>query len=76
MTDAIRADLLISAGYETQILEFVDLSHTPKNLLLRAVRTNVGEKARKSALQEVKQLMAEFHLKPTLYTLLYENREA
>ena len=76
MTDAIRADLLISAGYETQILEFVDLSHTPKNLLLRAVRTNVGEKARERALQEVKQLMAEFHLKPTLYTLLYENREA
>ena len=75
MTDAIRADLLIAAGYDTQILEFVDLSHTPKNLLIRAVRTGVGEKTRQKALQEVRQLMEEFHLKPTLYTLLYGKEE-
>lgn len=76
MTDAIRADLLIAAGYDTQILEFVDLSHTPKNLLIRAVRTGVGEKTRQKALQEVCQLMQEFHLEPTLYTLLYGKKEA
>ena len=44
MTDAIRANLLICAGYDTSVLEFVDLSHTPKNLLIRAVKTNVSEK--------------------------------
>jgi hypothetical protein len=38
-TDALRAEALECAGYRTQVLEFVDLDHTPKNLLLRAVRT-------------------------------------
>jgi len=37
-TDAMRANLLTQAGYETQILEFIDMEHTPKNLLIRAVR--------------------------------------
>lgn len=37
-TDVIRAELLKSAGYETQILEFIDIENTPKNLLLRAVK--------------------------------------
>lgn len=39
ITDAVRADLLESKGYDTQILEFIDMEHTPKNLLIRAVRT-------------------------------------
>ncbi len=36
-TDGIRAKLLESVGYDTQILEFIDMEHTPKNLLIRAV---------------------------------------
>jgi hypothetical protein len=38
LTDALRAELLESRGYRVQILEFIDMSHTPKNLLIRAVR--------------------------------------
>ena len=38
ITDAIRANLLEEMGYETQILEFIDMEHTPKNLLIRAVK--------------------------------------
>lgn len=37
-TDAIRAQLLELVGYRTQLLEFIDLEHTPKNLLIRAVK--------------------------------------
>lgn len=37
-TDAMRANLLKQEGYETQILEFIDMEHTPKNLLIRAVK--------------------------------------
>lgn len=38
-TDAIRAKLLELVGYKTQLLEFIDLEHTPKNILIRAVRS-------------------------------------
>lgn len=42
-TDALRVAALDNAGYRTQILEFVDLDHTPKNLLIRAVKRRDGE---------------------------------
>jgi SAM-dependent methyltransferase len=38
VTDAVRANLLELAGYRTQLLEFIDLEHTPKNILIRAVK--------------------------------------
>lgn len=38
LTDALRASLLEQNGYDVQILEFIDMEHTPKNLLIRAVR--------------------------------------
>lgn len=38
ITDALRANLLEKNGYETQILEFIDMEHTPKNLMIRAVK--------------------------------------
>ena len=42
ITDAIRAGLLEQQGYDTQILEFIDMEHTPKNLLIRAVKRPDG----------------------------------
>jgi len=38
-TDALRSELLEHCGYQTQVIEFVDLEHTAKNLLIRATRT-------------------------------------
>ena len=38
LTDGLRAQMLKSAGYDTQILEFISMEHTPKNLLIRAVK--------------------------------------
>lgn len=71
MTDALRANLLICAGYDTSVLEFVDLSHTPKNLLIRAVRTNVSDKKKQQAMSKIQNIMKEFSVRPTLYALLY-----
>ena len=57
-TDALRAKLLEVHGYKTQVLEFIELEHTPKNLLLRAVRRKVpdpdGDAYRLAALQTLK----------------------
>lgn len=70
-TDAIRGNLLTCAGYRTQLLEFVDLSHTPKNLLIRAVKNPaMSKKTRQTQLSEVHAVMDVFHVEPTLYRLL------
>lgn len=70
MTDAVRGNLLTASGYRTQLLEFVDLSHTPKNILIRAVKTNIPEKTRREALREVDALKEQFGFRPTLDGLL------
>lgn len=75
MTDAIRANLLEYSGYRTQVLEFIDFSHTPKNLLIRAIKSNIGKDHREKMLSEVEGLNKEFNLKPTLYTLLMNNQK-
>jgi len=70
-TDAVRGNLLEYCGYKTQIMEFIDLDHTPKNILIRAVkRASTPEKTRKKALDEIHSLINEFGFKPTLYELL------
>ena len=43
-TDGIRAEILENHGYRTQILEFIDMEHTPKNVLIRAVKEGKGKK--------------------------------
>lgn len=72
ITDAIRANLLEAEGYETSILEFIDMEHTPKNLLIRAVKRSAGSerKARQSA-KEVTVLTDKLQIEPTLQRLLF-----
>mgnify|MGYP000420540989 FL=1 len=49
VTDGLRAKYLEAAGYDTQVLEFIDMEHTPKNILLRAVRADEKRVTKKSA---------------------------
>ena len=70
LTDALRANLLEQQGYETQILEFIDMEHTPKNILIRAVRKNSSNIKPKSACPDVQGVMELLHLAPTLEQLL------
>ncbi len=75
-TDAIRGNLLEYAGYKTQLLEFIDFAHTPKNILIRAIRRGATPKAtREKALREVDNLMKEFNTDQTLYNLLVKEKE-
>lgn len=73
MTDSVRANLLECVGYKTQLLEFIDIAHSPKNILIRASKTNVSKEKKQKALNEVKNLMKQFNLNPTLYNLLKED---
>ena len=77
LTDALRADLLKAQGYQVDLLEFVDMEHSPKNLLIRAVKETGAfcapgaNQSARSAKQRVEEAMAEYHVRPTLYHLLY-----
>ena len=53
LTDAIRANVLEEMGYDTDILEFIDMEHTPKNILLRGVKKNKMKKIEKHKLFEM-----------------------
>lgn len=76
ITDAIRADLLESQGYDTNIMEFIDMEHTPKNLLIRAVKRNGRFKWKaEHAREEVASLTQELQIEPTLQKLLFPVEE-
>lgn len=68
VTDAMRAEYLEGEGYEAQILEFIDMEHTPKNILIRAVKT--GRK--KSNGDTIKACEASLHINPMIGVLLKE----
>lgn len=70
MTDSVRGNLLECAGYKTQLLEFIDISHSPKNILIRASKSNLSKDKKQKSLEQVNALMKEFNFNPTLYNLL------
>ena len=71
ITDAMRANLLDASGYETSILEFIDMEHTPKNLLIRAVKRQEGDERRQRETRRKADAVAEFlHIDPALKRLL------
>ena len=67
VTDAARAKLLTANGYDTQILEFIDMEHTPKNLLIRAVKSS---KEDISAREETKDMLEALNLELTIDKLI------
>jgi len=71
MTDALRAELLEQKGYDVQILEFIDMSHTPKNLLIRGVKRK-KEKQCSSQITAYEKLCDSMNLHGTLENLLKE----
>lgn len=71
ITDALRAEYLEGEGYDAQILEFIDMEHTPKNILIRAVKT--GKK--KANKEEIKNCEKQLHVSPMLGRLLEDKGE-
>lgn len=71
ITDALRAEYLEGEGYDAQILEFIDMEHTPKNILIRAVK--MGKK--KANKEEIKNCEKQLHVSPMLGRLLEDKGE-
>lgn len=68
ITDALRAEILERCGYDTQILEFIDMEHTPKNLLIRAVRRKEMRPVGRQ--KDIGGVMEFLRISPTLEKLL------
>lgn len=64
LTDAIRANLLEEMGYETDVLEFIDMEHTPKNILIRGVKRNKMKKAEKK--EKLLEMTNVLHINTTM----------
>ncbi|WP_105176464.1 class I SAM-dependent methyltransferase [Clostridium cagae] len=73
MTDSVRANLLECMGYKTQLLEFIDIAHSPKNILIRASKSKISDSKKEKSLSEVKNLMEQFNVNPKLFNLLKDD---
>ena len=85
-TDAIRANLLEQWGYKAQVLEFIDMDHTPKNILIRGVKKNSDTKqatpdkykkirVNNQAILSYEDILKTFGIEPTLDKLLTEYKK-
>ena len=64
VTDALRGEWLESQGYKVQMLEFIDMEHTPKNILIRAIKKN-GSVAKDTT---TPSLMSSLGILPEIFT--------
>ncbi len=73
VTDGLRAEYLRAEGYDVQVLEFIETEHTPKNILIRGVKTSQGTGAQ-SIYDQIASCNEFFQVNPTLGNLL--NKES
>lgn len=66
-TDGIRACLLEEQGYDVKLMEFIDMEHTPKNILIRAVKKTENHTAAETGIKELEEFL---HVETTLRKLL------
>ena len=72
-TDSIRGLMLEACGYKTDIMEFIDIAHSPKNLLIRAVKKNVSQDKKNRSVSDAENLCREFGVRQTLMDMLRED---
>jgi len=68
-TDGIRAQILEILGYRTQLVEFIDMEHTPKNILIRAIKSDKPNNSKK-LISDYKNLITFLNARPYLHKLL------
>lgn len=70
LTDAIRARIIGLMGYKSEVMEFIEIENTPKNIMIRSVRNNKPMDMAKK--QELDELIKEYNISPTLYNLIFK----
>ncbi|MEG0899317.1 MAG: SAM-dependent methyltransferase [Oscillospiraceae bacterium] len=68
-TDAIRGNCLELMGYQTNLLEFVDMTHSPKNILIRAIKSKKALKNKETYLAEISSICEQFNFEPEITKL-------
>lgn len=64
VTDALRGEWLEQQDYKVQMLEFIDMEHTPKNILIRAVKKSTG----KDTTNKLPALAASLKVMPEIFS--------
>lgn len=72
ITDALRAELLETKGYRVQLLEFIDMEHTPKNILIRAVKRSNSWQEFATPRKQLEECIEFLHVEPCLLRLFQE----
>ena len=70
LTDSLRAEMLEDSGYNVQLLEFINMEGTPKNILIRAVKKQKNAEETTEQLSDAQKLMTVLNISPTLKKLL------
>lgn len=58
-------------GYKVQVMEFIDMEHTPKNIMIRSVKTK--SKDCEKLINDLEIIIKEYNIEPTLYKLIKKN---
>ena len=73
ITDALRGELLETKGYKVQLLEFIDMEHTPKNILIRAVKRSNFKQEKNGTEEKLQECMEFLQVSPCLLRLFQED---
>lgn len=71
LTNSIRCNILELHDYKTELIEFVDIAHSPKNLLIRAVKSSHIKSYKDSVRQELDETLRKFNISQTLHDLIF-----
>jgi methyltransferase len=72
LTDGIRARILEIMGYKANVFEFIDMEHTPKNIMIRSVKSNKPVDNKRK--EDLDRVIEEYNVMPTLYKLCFGDR--
>lgn len=75
ITDSIRGCILEASGYKTELMEFINIEHSPKNILIRAIKRKISDDKKKDSYFQARALSEEFNVEQKLMSLMEDKLE-